>query len=428
MMENIKKRVCVVGLGYVGMPLALLIQKKGHPIIGYEIDEKIVEGLNSGHLHINDPRLMKEYESLKDSFHATKDPKEALVGAEIIIICVPTPIDEKNNPDLNPLEEAVRTVSKHLKRETLVVIESTIYPGVTEHFIKPLLEESGLNAGTDFFLAHCPERIDPGNEKWTIANIPRVVGALTSEGLRRASSFYRSILEAEVYEARYVREAEAAKVVENTFRDINIAYVNELAKSFDKLGIDVVDVIKAASTKPFGFMAHYPGCGVGGHCIPVDPYYLIERAKQSGFDPKFLSLAREINNSMPDYTINLLVDALNQVKLPVKGTKIGLLGLAYKGNVDDIRQSPSLKLKEKLEEMGAEVKVFDPFIPKGSDVKGAEELLSSCEAIILASSHNQFKELDFSNAPKLKVVIDGRNFLDKKNLESLGILYKGIGR
>ncbi|MFC2154827.1 nucleotide sugar dehydrogenase [Candidatus Altiarchaeota archaeon] len=423
-----KEKICIVGLGYVGLPLAVLAAGKGYEIIGLEVNQEIVEKINSGVCHISDQQLQKEFEGLKGRIRATSDAEEAIPKSEVVVVCVPTPIDEKNNPDLEPLEKAAKSISMHMGEGQLIVIESTIYPGVTERVIKPLLEKSGLKAGTDFYLAHCPERIDPGNKKWNIENIPRVIGAFTPEGLKKSSEFYRSLLEAEVMELSSIRSVEASKVVENTFRDINIAFVNELSKSFDKLSIDVVEVINAASTKPFSFLPHYPGCGVGGHCIPVDPYYLIDRAKQSGFDHRFLSLAREINNSMPSYTVELLVDSLNKIGKSLKGTKVGILGLAYKGDVDDIRESPALKIVENLKEKGAKVKVFDPYLPDRSDYDNVQDLLIDCEVVVLATPHKEFSDLDFSKAKNLKVVVDGRNVLDKESIESLGILYKGIGR
>ncbi|GAG02100.1 unnamed protein product, partial [marine sediment metagenome] len=270
-------KVCVVGLGYVGLPLLKLIIEKGFFAIGLDIDKQKVDKI------------------LKEGIAVTTRPDEALNNADCIIVCVPTPIDESYRPDLKFVISAMRTVSKYLKNDSIVILESTVAPGTTEEIAARILGESGFKAGVDFYVAHCPERIDPGNKKWTVRNIPRVVGGINKQSTNIAYAFYVEILNSEVIKMSTVKAAEAVKIVENTFRDVNIAFVNELAKSFDKIGIDTVEVIKGASTKPFGFMAHYPGCGVGGHCIAIDPYYLIEKAEKSGFNHKFLKLAREIN-------------------------------------------------------------------------------------------------------------------------------------
>ncbi|MEP7162643.1 MAG: nucleotide sugar dehydrogenase, partial [Candidatus Moraniibacteriota bacterium] len=261
--------------------------------------------------------------------------------------------------------------------------------------------------------------------------IPRVVGSFGATGLEKAIAFYRSIVDGEIRPMRSIREAEAVKIVENSFRDINIAFVNELARSFDILGIDTKDVIQGAATKPFAFMAHYPSCGVGGHCIPVDPYYLIERAKKSGFDHKFLKIAREINNSMPSYTVELLQDALNEIKEPLNGSIVGVLGLAYKANIDDLRESPALEIIEELKKHKAVIKTFDPHVIKLSSEASLETLLAGATALVLATDHREFKEgitPDILKENGIRVIIDGKNCLDKQAFEKAGIIYKGIGR
>jgi len=343
---------------------------------------------------------------------------------------VPTPVDELYNPDLGPVKGAAGAVSRNLKKGALVVLESTVNPGVCEEIIAPIFEKAGQKVGQDVHIVHCPERINPGDEKWNVINIPRVVGSLDEAGLKAALAFYQDIIEGEIRPMKSIREAEAVKIVENSFRDINIAFVNELAKSFDALGIDVMDVIKGASTKPFAFMPHFPSCGVGGHCIPVDPYYLIERAKQSGFDHKFLKIARETNNSMPAYTVELLQDALNEIKMPMKDTAVGVLGISYKSNVDDVRESPYFKIIKNLKNYGVNIFSYDPHVARLSDVKSLEELLKKSEALIVVTGHKEFKEID----PKIfedngiKVIIDGANCLDKDAIKKTGMIYKGIGR
>lgn len=320
-----KKIISIIGLGYVGLPLALLASKKGYKVYGIDIDNKKVDLINNHKSPFVDEEGEKDL--LDTNLIATTDSSK-IFESEIIVICVPTPVDHDYNPDLGPVISACKSIGTNIdkSRKTLIILESTVNPGVCEEVVIPTLEEiTGLKAGIDFEIAHCPERINPGNKKWNVENINRVVGSLTESGLKRASEFYRSILTGTVKEMNNLKEAEACKIVENCFRDINIAFVNELAMSFDKMDIDVVNVLQGAATKPFAFMAHFPGCGVGGHCIPVDPYYLIERAKKAGFDHRFISLARNINNNMPEYTVNLLLTALNKKGLTIKGNKIPVL-------------------------------------------------------------------------------------------------------
>lgn len=347
-----------------------------------------------------------------------------------MLVCVPTPVDSTHRPNLTFVENATETISKGLHRGQLIIIESTIYPGTTDNIVRPILEKSGLKAGIDFYLAHCPERLDPGNKKWTIENLPRVVGGVNSVSTKKAAEFYRTILSAEVYELNSVKAVEAVKITENAFRDINIAFVNEMAKSFDKLGIDIMEVIKGASTKPFGYMPFYPGVGVGGHCIPVDPYYLIERGKEVGFEHKFLSLAREVNNSMPKYAIELITEALNDIGKSIKGTKIAILGLAYKKDIDDTRESPSIEIVNELKKKGAILSIFDPLLPKMSTSDSLEHAIEECECVVIATDHSEFKIMDSFDlkAKGVKILIDGRNMLDKEKIKKSGIIYKGIGR
>lgn len=311
-----------------------------------------------------------------------------------------------------------------------MILESTVSPGTTEEVVIPILEKSGLKAGEDFFIAHCPERIDPGNKKWDVRNIPRVIGGINQESTELAYELYRQIIDADVMKLSSLMNAEATKIVENTFRDVNIAFVNEMAKSFDKIGIDVKEVVDAAATKPFGFMAHYSGCGVGGHCIAVDPYYLIDKAEKKGFNHRFLKLAREINNSMPHYTVNKIAIGLNKIGKSVKNSSIAILGLAYKGGVDDTRESPAYQIIKELKEMGAKITVYDPYVINESTVKTLDEALYNKDSVVIVTDHPEFKKI---NAEKLKdnnvkVVIDGRNILDKKEIQNQEIVYEGIGR
>lgn len=423
------KNVSIIGMGYVGLPLAYLCIEKGYDVSGIDIDKKKLESIKSGISPIKDTLLNEKAKKFKDKINVTND-FSVVKNSDVVIIAVPTPVDSRHFPDLNPIRSASENISKNIKNGQLIVIESTIYPGVTEEIVKPILEGSGLKEGKDFYLAHCPERIDPGNSTWTIRNLPRVVGGVSENSTKKAVEFYSSILESSVHDVSSVKTAEAVKIVENSFRDVNIAFVNELAMSFDNFGIDIKEVVNAAATKPFSFMPHFPSCGVGGHCIPVDPYYLIEKAKQNGFNHTFLRLAREINKSMPEYFVNLLIKALNSIGNAVKGSKIGVLGLAYKGGVDDIRESPSLEIIKKLKNLHARLFIYDPYLPNESNVSGIEELLAKSDYLVLLTDHPEFKHLDLDlvKENKIKLILDGKNCLDKKEVEGKGIIYRGVGR
>lgn len=423
-----KYNVVVVGLGYVGLPLALLASEKGHTVTGVDIDKKKIDLLNQDTMPFVDEELGKELKKTQMRFTTEAT---AVRDADVVIICVPTPVHKDKMPNLTPVISACVSVAPYMKKGQLIILESTVNPGVSEGIVQPELEKgSGLKAGEDFYLAHCPERINPGDTKWTIRNIPRVVGSLDAAGLEIALDFYRSIIEADIKPMGSLKEAEAVKIVENSFRDINIAFVNELAQSFSELGIDVVNVIDGAATKPFSFMAHYPGVGVGGHCIPVDPYYMIEYAKKtSGFQHDFMSLARRINSGMPRFTASLVMRGLNEVRRPINGTRVAVLGLAYKSNIDDMRESPSFELIKELEKLGASVVAFDPFVPSKSTVSTLQEALEKSEAVVIATAHDVFKNLTPSEmiGHGIKVVIDGRNCLPKEVFRKSGIVYKGIG-
>ncbi|PID52160.1 MAG: hypothetical protein CR972_03395 [Candidatus Moraniibacteriota bacterium] len=422
-----KQTVAVIGLGYVGLPLAIRAREKGFNVIGIELDEKKITLINKKKSPIEEKYL---YENLpKFPITATSDESQ-IKKADIVLICVPTPVDQYYNPNLKPVRHACEMAAKNLKKEALVILESTVNPGVSEEIVRPIFEKQGFAVGKDVFIAHCPERINPGDSKWNVTNIPRVVGAFTKKGLKKSVDFYETIVDGEIRPMKHIREAEACKVVENSFRDINIAFVNELAKSFERLDIDVKDVIDGAATKPFAFMPHYPSCGIGGHCIPVDPYYLIERAKRAGFDHKFLRTSRAINNSMPSWTVELLQDELNQVKLPLKGTNIGLLGIAYKANVDDDRESPYYDIEKSLKNHGAKVHSFDPHVKNKSSCKTLETLLKRSDALVLVTNHGEFDKIDgaFLKKYNIKVVVDGKNVLNKKDITKNKIRYKGIGR
>ncbi len=421
-----KSSVAVIGLGYVGLPVACLCLEKGMEVYGADVDSKKLELIGKGISPIDDPYLNKGVSKLKGKIKLTSDVAAASKSSSTIIVCVPTPVDENHLPELSALKNACEGISKGLQENALVVIESTIFPGTVEEIILPILKKSNAN----FYLAHCPERIDPGNKKFTIKNIPRVVAGIDKESTKKAAEFYRKIIDADILELSSAKAAEATKIMENTFRDVNIAFVNEMAKSFDKAGIDITEVIRAASTKPFSFMPHYPGAGVGGHCIKIDPYYLISKARQLGFEHKFLILAREINEGMPQYAIELLENELKILNKKIENARIGVLGVAYKANVDDTRESPALKIISILKSRKADIFVFDPYVKKQSNVKDLNELLEKSDYLVLATDHNEFRNMDLDKlkANNIKIVIDGRNCLDKERIKKMGILYHGIGR
>jgi UDP-N-acetyl-D-glucosamine dehydrogenase len=402
-----RETICVYGLSHFGIPLASLCSTKGYKVYGYEPCEKTIESLNQ------DPDIQ---DALYDV--TLSDSSSSIAKSDVIIVCLSLKKDERDQIEFKPLKQAMKTIRDNLKPGALIIVESTINPGVTEEIIKPLLEER-YNDGADFFLAHCPERINPGDKEWTVENLPRVLGSTSEQGLEEAYDFYKSILTAEIKKMSSIKATEAVKIVENSFRDVNIAFVNELAKSFDSLGIDINEVILGCSTKPFGFLPHFPSCGVGGHSIPVEPYYLVEKAQESDFSNSFLRLARKVNNSMPQYTVDLVSKSLNKFGLPIKGTKIGILGLSYKAGVKDTRSSPSYEVINILKEMGAELKIHDPHVPTDSNAEIEDVLSSDC--VVLLTNHPEFKDLDFTNT---KCVVDGHNFLEKETIEN----YTGIGR
>ncbi|RJQ34053.1 nucleotide sugar dehydrogenase [Candidatus Parcubacteria bacterium] len=420
--------VGVIGLGYVGLPLSILAAERRFRVVGFDIDEKKIAQLmrrEAGFLNAEEAVQFKRAGALS----VTAEERD-LEGLDAYIVCVPTPVHENRLPDLRPLEGACEIVGRHLAYGALVVIESTVSPGVCEAVALPILERvSGLSRD-EFHFAHCPERINPGDEKWNVRTIPRVVGGLTEEALERTVFLYSSLIDGEIIRMKGIKEAEAVKMMENAFRDINIAFVNELAISFDRAGIDLVNVIEGASTKPFGFMPFYPGCGVGGHCIPVDPYYLIRYGRENGFEHQFLVTARRINSGMPRYAVRALERTLREKKKKLKGSTVALLGLSYKRDVPDMRESPAVVIKNLLSKAGATVNVYDPYIPGASTASDLEKALTGADAALIATDHSIFKALgpeDFEECG-VDIVVDGRNCLDKDAFERKGITYRGIGR
>jgi nucleotide sugar dehydrogenase len=419
-----KSKVSIIGLGYVGLPLALLASKKGHKVTGIDLDSKKIELINKHRDPIGEDYIA---ENIKSSRLESSTDFSSVESADIVIVCVPTPVKNGYEPDLDPLKGACHSLAEKLTKNTLVIIESTINPGVCDEVVIPLIAEvSGLKINRDFYVSHCPERINPGDKKWNVENIPRVAGSSNNQGLKRATEFYKSIIAAPIKPMGTLKEAEAVKIVENSFRDVNIAFVNELAMSFGKLGINVKNVIDGAATKPFAFMPHYPSVGVGGHCIPVDPYYLIEYARGYGFDHEFLTLARAINNRMPEFTVELLIEGLDEAEISIKGAEVSLLGLAYKPNVSDDRESPSYKVIKILKSKGASVRTYDPYLPKKSTAATLNDAVDGAAAVILATNHSEFSEF-----PKMKhsfkVFVDGKNAFARTDFTDQNVIYKGMG-
>lgn len=424
-MSNLTRTVAVVGLGYVGLPLAVLAREKGWRVVAYDVNKNKIDAINHGVSPVRD--VVSDTELQKYPIEASANP--ALVAsADVIVVAVPTPVMPNKQPDLQPVISSIQSILLHLKNGQTIILESTVNPGVMDEVVMPILKRRN---DITLHVAYCPERVNPGDKKWTVRNIPRVLGAYTKDAEKKALAFYESILEAPVKVMPSVKEAEAVKILENSFRDVNIAFINEMARSFDKLGIDVMNVIEGASTKPFAFMAHYPGNGVGGHCISVDPYYMIERGASVGFDHKFLKLAREINNSMPAFTVELLGRGLKKLKLNKEDVTVAVLGISYKKDTADDRESPALEVQHLLRERGYHIVVFDPFFPNTPEVPSLEDALKASDIVMLATNHSQFiKDLTPAALKKhnIKLVIDGKNALDFKKIAQAGILYYGVGR
>ncbi|MEA2038027.1 MAG: nucleotide sugar dehydrogenase [Nanoarchaeota archaeon] len=414
-----ERSVAIIGLGYVGLPLALLCSKNGHKTYGIDVDNNKIESIKKGINPIENSKM--EYTVIPSDYDVIKD-------CDVVLVCVPTPVNEDNTPNLSLLVSCANSIKKWIKKGQLIVIESSVNPGAIDDNIKPILGGS-LKVGKDFYLAHCPERIDPGNDKWDTENIPRVLGACSTRGLKEASEFYKSIINAEIKEMSSIKSAEAVKMIENSFRDVNIGFANEIAKMFDKVGLDAKEIIEGAATKPFGFMPHYPSCGVGGHCIPVDPYYLIRKSEDSGYEPKLLKLVRELNDSMPKYCIGLFKEELKKMGKDIDGAKVGILGLSYKANVGDLRNSPALEIIELLKEGKAVIEVFDSYAKEKSTSDSINEILDKSDYLIITVDHDEFKLVspELLEKNNIKVLIDGKNMFNKDKIKEKGILYRGIG-
>ncbi len=421
-------KVGIIGCGYVGLPLGLRFADEGQVVTGFDLDDAKVKKLNAGESYIQHipAAKIKEHVDAK-RFSATSDFSK-LKEMDAVLICVPTPLDERREPDLSYVENTARSIAPNLQRDQLIVLESTTYPGTTEDLVLPILEANGLRcpivriegaepAKTDFFLAFSPEREDPGNKNFGLAQIPKVVGGINPPSGRAAAALYAQIV-AKVVPVSSTRAAEMVKLLENIFRCVNIALVNELKQLSLRMNLDIWEVIDSAATKPFGFMPFYPGPGLGGHCIPVDPYYLSWKAREYDFATRFIELAGEINTEMPYHVVNALVAAMNEHEKSVKGSRILLLGVAYKKDVDDLRESPSLKLLELLTQRGAKLDYNDPYFPAlhkmrhydYSNMKSVEltpQNLASYDCVLIATDHSSY---DYDAIVKnSKLIVDTRN-------------------
>jgi UDP-N-acetyl-D-glucosamine dehydrogenase len=414
--EHKKTVVGVIGLGYVGLPLILCFAEKGFKSIGFDIDTKKTGALMRGESYIRHIPAERIQKAMKSGLFSAVADFARVKECDAILIAVPTPLSINREPDVQYITASCEAIAPYVRKGQLIILESSTYPGTTDEVMVPILEKGGLKLDRDFFAAFSPEREDPANKDYRTETIPKVVGATSPEGLAVAEKLYQQIVVRTV-PVSSTRAAEATKLLENTFRAVNIALVNELKMTFMKMGIDIWEVINAAKTKPFGFMPFYPGPGLGGHCIPIDPFYLTWKAREYGASTKFIELAGEINIAMPDFVIHRAMEVLNDQHKSVKGSRILLLGLAYKSNVDDDRESPSYRLMEKLEELGATVSYHDPYIPvirmtrEYAKFAGrtSAAISANFDLIIIVTAHDEYKTLDVQN---LQVpILDTRNTL-----------------
>ncbi len=424
--EKILKKeatLAVLGLGYVGLPLATFFANKGFRVLGYDIDPQKEKLLKKGESYLTTVPSATIKPLVEKGALIPSSQEESLGQAEIFIICVPTPLGPHQEPDLSFVCQTARSIASYLRPGGLVILESTTYPGTTREVLKPLLEESGLRAGEDFFLGYSPEREDPGNPRFSLENIPKVVSGLSPYCHKLVSLLYQQVVK-EVVPVSSLEVAEATKLLENTYRAVNIALVNELKIIFEKLGLNIWEVIEAAKTKPFGFQAFYPGPGLGGHCIPVDPFYLTWKAKELEIHTRFIELAGEINTKMPAYVVSRIQEALNSEGKPLKGASIILLGVSYKPEVNDLRESPALKIMKLLEGYGALVDYHDPYVPvlpqtrlyPGGKVSKPLENLAQYDAVVVVTNH---QVIDWGKvAQEARLIIDTRGVFRGEGLRS----------
>lgn len=425
LIESGTARIGVIGLGYVGLPLIVEFCLKGFEGIGFEVDAKKADDINSGRSYIVDVSTESVKRCVENGKLSATIDFGRLAECDVIIICVPTPLRKTKDPDMSFILTAGEEICKYMRSGQLVILESTTYPGTTDEVLLPMFEQKGFKLDEDFLLAFSPERVDPGNPQFQTHNIPKVVGGVSKDSTEVAAELYGKIVE-QVHAVSSARVAEACKLWENTFRAINIGMANEMAKLCNTLGIDTWEVVRAAATKPFGFMPFYPGPGIGGHCIPLDPHYLSWKARQHGFDSQFISLAEQVNSSMPRYVAGLVRDALNEQERSVKGAKILILGVAYKKDIDDMRESPALSIIDLLRSRGAVIAYHDPFVAEvtfdhaytigdGDPLYNQEltdELVSGSDCVIICTEHSG---IDYNRVcENAKLIVDTRNALDEE--------------
>jgi len=418
-----RARVGVIGLGYVGLPLATEFASRGFNATGFEVDQSKADRINAGESYIGDVASQAIKDAVSAGRISATTDFDQLKECDAIIICVPTPLRKTKEPDISFIMAAADEIKKRLRRGQLVILESTTYPGTTNEVLLPMLQETGLNLDEDFLLAFSPERVDPGNPDFQTHNIPKVVGGVTDDSTAAAAYLYSQIVK-DVHSVSSARVAEAAKLLENTFRAVNIGMANEMARLCYALNIDTWEVIRAAATKPFGFMPFYPGPGIGGHCIPLDPHYLSWKARQHGFDSRFIGLAEEVNSRMPEHVVQLVSDGLNDDRKAMNGARILMLGVAYKKDIDDVRESPALSIIDRLRSKGCEVRYHDPFVShvnfddahtEGSgaplsSVELSDDEIQSADCVVIVTNHSQ---IDYGRITELApLVVDTRNALN----------------
>lgn len=433
-------KVCVIGLGRVGLPTAAMFAEAGARVIGADIDKEVVELVNMGKCRFNDePGLNDLVEKMvgNGNLMATTDVVSAVKSADVVIVCVPTPVEESKVPDYSAIISACEDIAKTLRKGCLVVIESTVGPGTVEELVVPLLErETKMKTGADFGVASCPERADPGKILQNIKSVPRIVGGIDAKSAEVAAALYEAVLGVKVVIVSSPKTANAVKLTENLFRDVNIALANEFAILYEKLGIDTKEVIEACKTK-YNFMPHYPGAGVGGPCLPQNPYYLIVEGVKVGYIPYLVRMAREINDRMPEHVVTLVTEALNDVGKTVRMTKIALLGVAYKPNVHDTQLTPIKKIFEQLKQMGALITIYDPMFA-GEEVfsvkcsKSLADAVDGADCIIVGTDHKEFRNLDLATLARLSrmpaAFVDARHVVDPLEVRKCGFAYRGVGR
>ncbi len=434
-------KVCVVGLGYVGIPLSVASAEAGFAVVGVDVERDRVAKINSGVCYVEDlysERLLPDLVNA-GKIRASENLKDAAERADVVIICVPTPLDSRGDPDLSSVKSVARGLSKSLSSYKLVILESTSFPGTTEDIVRPLLEQGGKKATADFALAYSPERIDYGNPRYSVKDITKVVGGIDQDSTRLAATFYKCILKAQVVEVSSPSVAEAAKILENIFRYVNIALVNELSVLHEELGVDFIEAINAAATKPFGFMAHYPGPGIGGHCIPKDPFYLVYKAKKAGLPLRLVSAAKQVNSMMPAHVVSRLLETLQRAKKRPVDSRVAVWGLAYKGEVRETRRSPALEVIRQLGKKRIGVRVYDPYVEavtvngrKYASSASIEESVADSDCIVLVTNHNMFREVNLGRIRRgmrqNPILFDTKNMLTRADCEKAGFTYLAIGR